>query len=187
MHGAHGRFAKHLSGHGRAPLLAAKIQELGSDAFKQIILEQDHGDPIEAEQRWYDWYLTNDPRQTLNGRRPGSWDGYGAGRTPWNKGQPRSPETLAKMSATKKGHSTSPETRRKLSEARQGQQHTSETKAKISTAHKGKPKTSESRSKMSIAQCASRWSCDECDMVTNGGALALHQKASKHQGILRCA
>jgi hypothetical protein len=49
----------------------AKLRELGPDAFELTVLERSStGDPIEAEARWYDWYLAHDPRQTLNGHRP---------------------------------------------------------------------------------------------------------------------
>jgi hypothetical protein len=184
MRGARGRFAKHLSGQGRAPKLWEKIQELGGGAFQQTIIEAEDGNPIEAEQRWYDWYLANDPRQTLNGRRPGGWDDYGVGRTPWNKGKPRSLETRAKISTAKRGKAAW--NKGKSLPSLQGIPRSAETRAKISASNRGQTPSLESRAKMSAAQQISRWECSECSLVSNGGGLALHQKASKHQGILRC-
>jgi group I intron endonuclease len=138
--GARNRFKLHASGQGHAPILKAKIQELGWEAFSSTILEQDNGDPIEAEQRWYDWYLANDSRQTLNGKRPGSW---GSGM---------------------KGKTHSPEARAKVSKAQQqiphvGRPHTAEAKAKMSAArkgqvpwNKGRPHTAATRTKISASK-----------------------------------
>lgn len=146
--GAQKRRQEHYRGHGRAPLLAAKIQELGSAAFQQTVLEQDHGDPIEGEQRWYDWYLANDSRQTLNGKRPDSWDGS-------RRGTHHTPEARAKMSASSlgkpspnKGKSTPAATRAKISASLRGQP----------SANKGVPKTPEHRAKLSAAMQGKTWS-----------------------------
>jgi len=149
--GTQHRFARHLAGHSNAPILWKKIQELGSDAFSVITLEGERGDPIEAEQRWYDWYLANDPRQTLNGKRPDGWDNS-------MRGKLHTPETKAKMSASHRGHPVSPETRAKMQKANRGKTVTSETRAKISAAkkgqvpwNKGKTHSPETRAKISAS------------------------------------
>src|ERR1035437_4003318 len=65
------RLAEPLAGRGNAPKLWGKIQELGKDFFHQVVVEQGIGNPITAEQNWYDFYFAHDARQTLNGARPG--------------------------------------------------------------------------------------------------------------------
>lgn len=67
----------------------------------------------------------------------------------------RSPQTLAKMSATKKGKKASAETRAKLSAAHKGKIVSLETRAKLSVINKGKTLSDEHRAKLSIA-CVGR-------------------------------
>jgi hypothetical protein len=135
----------HEAGYGRAPLLASKMQELGPQAFSLTILEEGYGDPIEAEQRWYDWYLTNDPRQTLNMKRPDSFDG-------WNRGKSPSQETRVKISQAKQGHTVSEEARAKISIASKGKPKSETHRAALSAAHQGKTHTAATRAKMSATR-----------------------------------
>jgi hypothetical protein len=146
--GAKKRFKQHMGSGGQsgAPLLVAKVKELGSDAFHQTIVERGSGDPLEAEQRWYDFYLAHDARQTLNGKRPDSWDGSFRGKT-------HTPEAKAKISAATIGNTRgkgivfTPERLAKMSAAAKGNTHTkgwkfgppsAERRAKISASKKGK-------------------------------------------------
>jgi group I intron endonuclease len=132
------RFQEHLRGsRSGAELLRTKIRELGSDQFTVTILEGHLSERVEAERRWYDWYLANDSRQTLNGRRPCTWGG-------WPKGKRHTPETIAKMKELAQGHLVTDATRAKISEAQRqiphvGRSHTAEAKQKMSNAKKGKP------------------------------------------------
>jgi hypothetical protein len=155
--GCERRFKEHIAGYDPYSLVQAKIQELGAEAFSFTVVEVTEENPIEVEQRWYDWYLANDPRQTLNGRRPGLWDGWNRGKSPSlttrakqsiamtgkpgpRKGKTLSAETRAKISASLTGKTQSNETRAKRSAALKGhsyqgvQHHTEETKAKISAS-----------------------------------------------------
>jgi hypothetical protein len=129
--GAQKRFERHMTGKGGAPRLKAKVAELGPEAFQQIIIEEDFGDPIEAEQRWYDWYLANDLRQTLNAKRPDSWDGF-------SRGKSLTPQHRRHISEANMGRVPTPETRIRLSEGHKGISPSSDTKAKLSAANKGK-------------------------------------------------
>ena len=118
--GAAKRFAQHRGFKSNTSLLSKKMREMGSAVFCQVVVERAYGDPIEAEALWYDFYKAHDSRQTLNGRRPGSWDGTAkrghvvseatrlkisnslAGRTGCRKGAIHTPEALAKMSAAQR-------------------------------------------------------------------------------------
>ncbi len=93
------------------------------------------------------------------------------GKTPWNKGIPRTPETKKKMSEslkgrtpTFKGKSHTDEAKQKMSEANKGNQyrlgtiHTDETKDKLREKAKGRPSpnkgkklSEETKRKLSIA------------------------------------
>lgn len=71
------------------------------------------------------------------------------------KGQPRSPETRAKISASKMGKRHSDETRAKMSAGKKGKStgpKSPETRAKMSAAKKGVPKSPEHRAAMCLAQ-----------------------------------
>src|ERR1035437_5464371 len=172
------RFKQHMSGQGKAPKLWAKIQDRGKDSFQQVVVERGVGDPIEAEQKWYDFYSTHDARESLNGKRPGGWDGYvpseedrentrqrALGNT-YSVGLKRSPETRAKISEAHKGRTMTPEWRAKIGAAgmgrvdspettekrRQsglGRTHSSETKEKIRQSHLGKKMSPENVEKLS--------------------------------------
>lgn len=149
--GAIKRRNEHYAGRGRAPLLKAKIRELGSEAFSFRVLEVGMGDPIQAEQKWYDWKLTTDVRQSLNSKRPDSWDG-------WNRGKPFSSEAREKMSLAHAGKKRSPhsaETLEKMSRTKKGKPghpQSSETRAKISAALKGRSRSPEIRAKISATK-----------------------------------
>ena len=140
-HNAAYRFKMHCAGHGNARQLYSKLQELGVECFQQTVLESGYGDPIEAEQRWYEWYVANDPRQTLNLRSPSHW----------GEPRPHTPEELQKMSDARQGYRATPETRRKMSEAQKGRIFSDEHRAKISAAKKGHPTSPETRAKISAA------------------------------------
>lgn len=143
------RFTAHLKGKGRAYLLWGAIQKLGASSFTQKILEKGVGNPVEAEQKWYDWYLANDSRNTLNGRRPGAWDGH-----------IHSAIELEKMRQAQIGRRHTLESREKMSAwqigrtpPNKGVPHTIEARIKMSQAHVGRPAPSLStRKKMSAAQ-----------------------------------
>jgi hypothetical protein len=137
--GAQRRFKEHRAGYDPYSLVQAKIRDLGPESFSFRVIECAQGDPIEAETRWYDWYLTHDSRQTLNGKRPGNWDG-------WNRGKSPSIATRAKQSVTmtgkpgpRKGKTLTPETRAKISASLTGKKQSPETIAKRSAALKGHP------------------------------------------------
>lgn len=186
--GAQKRFAQHLGGKkSGAPRLQKKIRELGLDAFQLTIVERAKGDPIEAEQRWYDFYLAHDARQTLNGKRPGGFDG-------WNFGIPNSPEHRAKIGAAHRGMKRTPETGQRISAAKMGHSVSEEARQKISAALTGRvgvrlgaTQTEESKAKMSATQRAERFGCGDCEMVTNAGCLQKHQNSTGHQGRIPCA
>jgi hypothetical protein len=144
--GAAIRLRQHVSGSSGAKKLYAKIQELGVEAFHQVVVEASVGNPIEAEQRWYDFYKAHDARQTLNGKRPSGWDGYMLehGHSEDTKrrigdalrGRAQSPELIAKRSAALIGHSISEETRAKINNALTGHIQSEETRAKRSASMK---------------------------------------------------
>lgn len=62
-----------------------------------------------------------------------------------------SPETKARMSASKKGKTLTPEHRAKIGAAQKGKMISPECRAKLSAARTGKPLTSETKAKMSLA------------------------------------
>lgn len=84
------RFRMHMAGYGGAPLLRDQVDLLGQQAFSVRRLESATGDPMPAEQSWYDWHLSNDPRLSLNSRRPGAFPDH-------------DDETRAKIAAAKSG------------------------------------------------------------------------------------
>lgn len=98
--GAEKRFLQHLAGRGGGRTLYEKLQELGRNAFTQTVLEEGFGNPTEAEQRWYDKYLSDDPGESLNGKRPGGYPRNSG----WNRGVSPSPDTIAKRQATWKAN-----------------------------------------------------------------------------------
>ena len=183
IHGAAKRFREHMGGKkSGASLLKAKVAELGIAAFKQTVVETSFGNPIEAEQKWYDFYLAHDARHSLNRRRPGGFDG-------WNTGIPSSPEHRAKIGAFHLGRKRPLETGRKISAAKMGHTVSQEARDKISESltgregvRKGAIHTAEAIAKMSATQRSERWQCAECEMVTNAGCLAKHQNTSGHTG-----
>lgn len=171
------RFKMHCAGHGNARLLYSKLQELGVDCFTQTVLESGYGDPIAAEQRWYDLYKANDKRQMLNLRSPSSW----------GEPRPHTLEELQKMSDARQGYRATPETRKKQSDAlkgrkitwgdkigaaKRGHHHTNETKAKLRAAHLGVPT---GRPPKIVV-------CQDCEMVTVAPAMGRHIKSSGHRG-----
>jgi len=184
--GASLRFSEHLRGpHSHAPLLQAAIRELGIEAFHQTVVQQRHGNPIEAEQRWYDFYKDHDARQTLNGKRPaGEWT---------NSSYERTPEVRAKISATLMGHSynrgipKSAEHRAKLSAANTGKVQSAEQVAKRVAKNTGQKRTEEFSAHQRAAIERTRTQCGGCDLVTPVGPLTLHQRSTGHQGRISCA
>jgi hypothetical protein len=80
--GATTRFKEHVYGqpvHGHypsdrslAPLLAAKVAELGHEAFTIEVIERGRGNQFVAEQRWTDHYTAEGAGESLNiGRAAG--------------------------------------------------------------------------------------------------------------------
>ena len=137
--GVSNRFHQHLTRR-KAPILGSKIIELGPEAFTVTTLERGFGNPLLAEQRWYDVMMAEDVRQTMNCRRPGGWP------TP-PRGRKHTPEAIAKIKAARAvqppnrlGIKHTPETRAKMSASRMGHPTSPETRAKISAAQKGIPK-----------------------------------------------
>ena len=144
------RLAEHFGSHGGAALLTEKIEELGADAFTVSVLERGEGDPIIAEQRWFDTLYTALPGQTLNRHRPGQWDVrmLGARHTLATRekqsaamlgnkngaGKSCSLEKRAKLSAALMGHSVPNEVRAKM--GRLGRKDSDEARAKKSAAQK---------------------------------------------------
>jgi hypothetical protein len=176
-HDAAHRFKMHYAGHGNARQLYSKLQELGVECFQQTVLESGYGDPIEAEQRWYEWYVANDPRQTLNLRSPSHW----------GEPRPHTPEELQKMSDARQGYRASPETCQKMREAMQGRKIT--WGAKISAAKRGHHHTDETKAKLRAAHLGRktgrppiRVACQDCDMVTVAPAMGRYMKTSGHRG-----
>ena|ERR1035437_4946304 len=145
--GAARRFKEHLRDCHSGKKLQNKIRELGPGSFKQTVVEKNTGDPIEAEAKWYDFYFAHDARETLNGKRPGGWDGH-----------QHSPEQIEIRRQRMMGNtlsagiSPSLETRDKISKARKGFSHTPEAKVKMSEAHIGRIVSDEARAKMSQSQ-----------------------------------
>lgn len=199
--GAARRLAVHRRGAGGAKYLYAKMDELGVGAFGQTVVESSEGDQIEAEQRWYDFYIGHDSRQTLNGKRPGGWDGHDA----WS-GRERSAETRAKISASLTGRERSAEhcakisagktgkvhgppseeTKAKMSAAHKGRKRSPETCAKIGAAHKGKVITPEQRAKMSAAKKGVPKSPEHCAAISAGmigRKRGPYKKRSQHEGL----
>jgi hypothetical protein len=186
--GAERRFQRHLSGRGRAPELWAKIQALGGGVFKQQILEEDQGDPIEAEQRWYDWYLVNDPRESLNGRRPGGWDGFS------RAGHSLTEEHKIKIGLANKGRKPSAfaiarsiETHRGQPSPLKGRRQSEEERRINSECHKGLIPTPEAVAKRKASLQGVDWvriGCQACDLVSRPGCIARHQNATGHQGVV---
>lgn len=113
------RFTQHMGGvkSSGAPKLCSAIQEIGKESFHQVVVERGCGNPLEAEQAWYDFYFAHDARQSLNSHRPGG--------TP-NAGRKLSAEHKAKISAAHVGLKLPP--------------LTPEHKAQISKVHKGRIK-----------------------------------------------
>ena len=132
--GAKLRFEEHMRGKSGAPKLNGRVAYLGSEAFTVSVLETGAGEPLPAEQHWYDIGIVTDSRECLNVLRPG-W-GQGSlvpsevrarisetlkGRVPWNKGLTTSATTRAKQSAAKKGKSHSAEWVANQAAAQRGQ------------------------------------------------------------------
>jgi hypothetical protein len=162
--GAQRRFKEHLSGaNSHAPRLTAKVRSLGQNAFQQIIVEAGYGDPIEAERRWYDFYITHDARHTLNSRPPGGW--------PDNLGRVRPERERAKISASMKGR-------------QQTAEHKANVRAALVGKTTGRPKgyrhTAASKAKMSAAMQSLSVEC-ECGMRSRPGPLGQHIRATGHQ------
>ena len=107
------------------------INKYGWDGFRHEILftelTQEEAERLEIE--LIAKYKTTDPEHGYN-ISPG-----GAPSAGWH----HTPETRAKMSASRMGHSTSPETRAKLRDANLGKKKSPEARAKMSVAKKGKP------------------------------------------------
>ena len=170
--GAQERFHQHLSRR-LAPLLGSKITELGEEAFSITIVDSGVGNPIKAEQKWYDHYLSNDFRETLNSRRPGGWPNPPTGyhhtpeaitkikearfrQAPNRLGIKHTEETKAKMSIAHQDHLVSAETRDKISAAHLGRIVSPETRAKISINQQGRIFSPETRAKISASVKAAR-------------------------------
>ena len=147
--GATKRFNQHLAGYSGAPRLWEKIKELGTDSFRQVVVERGYGNPLESERAWFDFYLANDARKSLQVQRPGGWaPEVNTGRIPSEEtrsrmsiarmGLKRSPAQRAKMSAAQKGRIMSAEHRSKISATLTGKILTDDHKANISNALKGK-------------------------------------------------
>lgn len=175
------RFERHVSGKGSGTaFLHSKIVELGEEHFSCTVVESRFGDHIAAEREWYDSYLADDPRATLNGRRPGAWDGQ------------HRPETCAKISASNKGRVISADLRLAASLRVKGSTKApcaEETKEKISQSLQGHPVGQTTKRKQSIIaiQTGRSPSMDivecECGLITKVGPLARHIKATGHQQI----
>jgi hypothetical protein len=158
--GSNKRFERHMAGQSNAPILWKKIQTLGSDAFHLTVLEQGRGDPIEAERRWYDWYIANDSRQTLNGKRPNTW-----------------------------GVAMTPAVREKIAEAHRGTKHSMRSRHRMRDAHLGKPlsaehiaRISEGHKAVAVKEHTMRMEC-ECGIVSTPSGIARHIKASGHDKL----
>jgi hypothetical protein len=96
--GVERRLQRHLSGRGGAKKLYAKIQELGAAAFTLTVVERARGNPTEAEQCWYDFFVSVGSGQPLQ-QRPGGYPDR-AGKPAWNRGISPTPETVAKRQAS---------------------------------------------------------------------------------------
>jgi len=178
------RFNQHMSGRGCAPKLWAKIQEIGKGSFKQTVVEKGSGNPIEAESRWYDFYLAHDARETLNLCRPTDSGMLGRHHTEETKekirkgnlGKRNTPEAIARMREIHKGFTHSLESRAKMSVRMMGNNWNlgkvlpKETRIKMSESHKGKIPV---QNFMKVA-------CGNCEMITNPGSMGKHFKATGH-------
>ena len=160
------RWHRHVIGRGGAQHLRDKIQELGVETFTMAVVERGEGDPIEAEQRWYDWYLAYDPRCTLNGKRPCSYPN-------------NTPEAKEKISRALRGRRKSPQVRANMSQAQQGHPVTAATRAKLSEALTGKTLSETHRAKV-LVPLQVHTQCGGCTMVTTPGPLARHREATGH-------
>ena len=205
------RLTEHLGGYGGAPKLWAKVQEIGKESFTQTILEIREGDPLEAEQRWYDEYVANDPRKTLNMCRPGTGGMLGRhhseetklkihlaqiNRTvePWTEEHKNNHREVLLGNQHLLGHKHSEETKAKISNAGIGNTHrlghvmSEEAKAKISMSLIGNTRclgvmaSEESRQKMRDFQLSNQAiECQDCEMHSGAGAMGNHFKASGHR------
>lgn len=184
------RFREHITGNGRAPLLAEQIRISGSQAFSYKLMEIGVGDPIKAEQKWYDWYLANDPRETLNGRSPVKWGKWGEGRvftlehrrhiSEALTGRPRSPEACARMSEIQKGRVHSKEQIDKMRTSKTGVKtgpRPQEVKDKISKAHIGKPKPAHVMAALNTRNAQ----CGDCELVSTPAGVSSHCRTRGHQ------
>jgi hypothetical protein len=161
------RLQAHLSGYGKAPLLWSKIQELGIDSFTQRILETGEGDAIEAERRWYDWFLAEDMRPSLNVNRPGGWN------PDMHKGRTLPPATRIKIGAAIQGKKRTASTRSKMCEAQKGHAVSEEQRSHISATLKAK----------GIVPPTTLTVCADCAMVSTPGPLAMHCKHTGHNPV----
>ena len=174
------RIRDHLNGsHGGSRIVKRAIEKYGKDAFTYEILHDgiipDFLDMLEIEAiAKYNTLAPNGYNLETGGNRNKRASAQTReklsiaqkGRTPWNKGMPRSEETKRKISETKKGKSLSEEHRQKISEVQKGTRtgennpmygkpawnkdkpHPAETRRKISEAKKGKSLSEEHRRKL---------------------------------------
>ena len=172
--GVAARWERHVKGRGRAPLLFAKIQELGQDAFLWRVLEEGIGNPIEAEQRWYDTFLESETRQMLNGKRPGGWDGYS------RLGQTLTEEHKQRIGDANRGRKHSDSFRAMRRSMMLGNIPAPGTRAKLAEKTRLAMQDPERRSLSLRALRENKVKCGGCELVTYVGPLAGHQKATGH-------
>jgi hypothetical protein len=165
IRGAQLRFEEHMMGRNSNTVkLRQLVEQLGRCAFQQHVLERGQGNPIAAEQRWYDWYLANDIGETLNGKRPSGWP------LP-------NPESNARRSASLQGHPNwSPK------------RHTAEARAHMSASLMGNTnsvgRTPWNKGQhYSVPHLRTRAACGDCGLVTNRGALQRHLNATGHHPV----
>ena len=139
------RMQEHLynsRSHRRKSYIDCAIGEYGIAAFDVAVIEEcDTKEKLnEREIYWISFYDCMSPKGY--NLTPGGYINYsleiGRQLSKINKGKKRSPEVIAKISASKKGHPVSEETREKISKANKGKKLSPETCAKMSAGRKNK-------------------------------------------------
>ncbi len=187
------RFNLHRRGAGGACQLTDRMRNLGQDLFSVEVLETGIGDPLQAEQAWFDVCSVTRNDECLNGRRPGGWPTITKDVRikigDAHRGKIVSAVSREKMRQSQTGKRLSAETRHKLAMAAEGNTntrgrkiHTVESKAKIAVASRGRPQSQETRVKISQQRASERMQCAQCEMTTHRGPMARHHNASGHVG-----
>lgn len=128
------RLEQHMTGRGGAPLVWAKVQELGRDSFNFRVLEE-CSDRASGEQKWYDRLILTSVASSLNSRRPFEYPEC-------------TPERNAKLSAALKGREFSSEHRKNISNALMGRSVSRSARANMSVAQKKRVITEVHRAKI---------------------------------------